>query len=103
MPEQVEAALDGAIDYEFTDIGDVISELDSESSLLDHGEFIDRLAELSGRDPISAKEAIHERIAEIEEPHWDDERPSFASRVPLGREDFGDDALLSLFSTLVER
>lgn len=103
MPEQVEVALDGAIDYEFTDIGDVISELDSESSLLDHGEFIDRLAELSGRDPISAKEAIHERIAEIEEPHWDDERPSFASRAPLGREDFGDDALLSLFSTLVER
>ena len=102
IPEQVKAALDGAIDYEFTDVGDVISQLDSESSLLDHGEFIDRLAELSGRDPTSAKEAIQERIAQIQEPDWDDESPSFASRAPLGRVDFSDDALLSLFSTLVE-
>ena len=102
MPEQVEAALDDAINYEFTDIGDVVSELDSEDSLLDHGGFIDRLAELSGQDPTSAKEAIQERLAQIQEPHWDDEGASFASRAPLGREDFSDDALLSLFSTLVE-
>ena len=103
IPVAVESSLDDVIDYEFSEICDAISDLDSESSLVNHEEFIDRLAELSGRDPRDAKEAIHEKIAELEEPPWDDEHPSFASGSARGSDHFSDAALVSLFSTLVSR
>jgi energy-coupling factor transporter ATP-binding protein EcfA2 len=102
IPDNVQAVLDSTIDYELEETEGAISHLDSEQSLSEQIDYLDSLAKLTGRDASTAKEIINEKLSELEETQWSEERPSFPSRPGSERENFNDDALRSLFSGLID-
>ena len=101
MPEDLQKVLDSTIDYEFQDTQDAISHLDSEQSLSEHIEYLNELAELTGRDASAANEIVNKRLIRFDAPQWSEDRPIFGSRHRSSHEDFNDDALRSLFSNLI--
>lgn len=80
--------------------------MDSEWELYQYREHLDELAKLTNRGKNSikrAKQAIAEKISEIENAYEDDEiSPDFPTNNSSSeKDDFNDDDLRSLFSTLV--
>lgn len=102
LPDGVVMALDSAVDYEFNETREAIADIDSEQSLSDHIEFLDDLGKATNRDPENAKLIVSDRMAEIEEEDHSAQQPSFVSKEPNEGEDFGDEELASLFSTLIQ-
>ena len=101
VPESIEDAIAGVVHYEFYDTRDAIDHLDSEQSLIEHLEYLDILAKLTGDDAESAKEIVSQRLSELEEPDYGEHRPTFASSGSAPGEEFSDEAIESLFWNLV--
>ncbi|MGH0003869.1 restriction endonuclease [Pseudovibrio ascidiaceicola] len=96
----IEDAINSAIDYEFDEISERISELTSESELNEHMELLEFIAKHTGRSAETAKNVVHEKISEIEVADYDDYQPSSRRRSGHAVAEFSDNDLISLFSTL---
>lgn len=99
--ESTAAALEKAIEYEFTDTKEATSHLDTKDGLIEHIEYLDSLASLTGRDPEKAKSVVSERLSEMEEPDHGDLQTGLSPSRPQNGEEFDDGALRSLFSNLL--
>ncbi len=100
---EVTAALEEAVQLEFNSVRENARSLDSESSLEEYSTSLEKLGNRTGvldRRIEEVKEAIQERISEIECSSESEELPSVSCR-PKG-EQFGDDELRSLFAQLVQ-
>ena len=101
---ELEDNLYWASDYHFKQTEDAIMDMDSEWELYQYSEHLDELAKLTNRDNRCikrAKETIAERLSEIENTYEDESSPDFpTNNSSLEKDDFNDDDLLSLFSTL---
>ena len=102
IPDSIDDAVAGALHYEFYETEDAISHLDSENELSEHLEHLDSLAALTGEDAERAKYIVLQRLSELEELDYREHRPSFASRGSTTSEEFSDDAMRSLFSSLLQ-
>ncbi len=96
----IEDAINSAIDYEFDEISERISDLSSESALNEHLEMLEFIAQHTGRSAETAKRVVLEKISEIEVPDYDEYRPSSRGRSSNPDAEFSDNDLVSLFSTL---
>ena len=100
-PESVEEMISYAIDYELSETDDAINHLDSEQSLIEHLEYLDALAALTGESVEVAKEIVSQRLGEFEEPDYGEHQLIFpAGRESVG-EEFSDEAIRSLFGNLL--
>ena len=101
---ELEDNLYWASDYHFRQTEDAIMDMDSEWELYQYSEHLDELAKLTNRDNSSikrAKKTIAEKISEIENAYEDENNPDFPTNNSSSeKDDFNDDDLLSLFSTL---
>ncbi|MYE88634.1 hypothetical protein F4X33_06530 [Candidatus Poribacteria bacterium] len=100
-PACLDDAIAEAVHYEFWDTEDAIDHLGSERELSEHLEYLDTLAALTGEDAERAKEIVLEKLSELEEPEYGEHRPSFAGRTSTTAEEFGDEAMRSLFLSLL--
>ncbi|MEL7128430.1 MAG: restriction endonuclease [Pseudomonadota bacterium] len=98
--EPIEQAINSAIDYEFDEVSQAISDLSSESELNGHLELLDFIAKHTGRSAEAARNVVLDKISEIEVPDYDDYRPSSRGRSNHADSEFSDNDLVSLFSTL---
>lgn len=96
----IEDAINSAIDYEFDEISERISDLSSESDLQEHLELLEFIARHTGRSAETAKMAILEKINQIEVPDYDEYRPNSRRGSSNPDAEFSDNDLVSLFSTL---
>ena len=103
---ELEDNLYWASDYHFKQTEDAIMDMDSEWELSQYSRNLDELAKLTNRDNCSikrAKKTIAERLSEIENTYEDESSPDFpTNNSSLEKDDFNDDDLLSLFSTLAQ-
>ena len=58
---------------------------------------------MTGRNPDSAIQIVSEKLAQIEEPDYDDHRGSHSRPQENRQEEFNDEALKSLFSNLADQ
>ena len=100
-PDAVEDTISNALHYEFCETRDAISHLGSEQELSEHLEHLEALSALTGEDAESAKEIVAQRLGELEEPDYEERRPSFSRRGSTAGEEFSDGSMRSLFLTLL--
>ena len=104
LGEEIPRALDEAIQGEFENVENIVSEIDSDSTLKDH---IETLRKLGGRATIptlvvdKAIATVEERIAAIEEQTSVSKSPSFSASASSEGDNFDDVALGNLFATLI--
>lgn len=98
--DPIEDAINSAIDYEFDEVSEAISDLSSESELNAHLELLEFIEQHTGRSAETAKNVVLEKISEIEVPDYDDYQPSSRGRSSHADAVFSDNDLVSLFSTL---
>lgn len=96
----IEDAINSAIDYEFDEISERISDLSSENELNEHIELLEFIARHTGRSAEAAKNVVLDKISEIEAPDYDEYQPSPRGQSTRADAEFSDDDLVSLFSTL---
>lgn len=96
----IDDAINSAIDYEFDEISERISDLSSESELKEHLDLLEFIAQHTGRSAEAAKMVVLEKINEIEVADDDEYRPSSPGRSRKPDAEFSDNDLVSLFSTL---
>lgn len=96
----IEDAINSAIDYEFNEISEIISDFSSESELNEHLELLEFIAQHTGRSVEAARRVVLEKISEIEVPNNDGHRPSLRRRSNNPDSELSDNDLVSLFSTL---
>lgn len=101
--EAVEDAIVWAVDYELSEAEDTISCLDSEQSLTEYLEYLDTLAGLTGKNTDSAQEMVLEKLNEFEEQDHGEYRPSFSRSGGTADEEFSDEAIQSLFGSLLQQ
>ena len=99
----IATALERAVEYEFSDTRNAISHLDTEDGLTEHIDYLDSLAALTGRDPEAAKSVVHGRLAEIEEPDYEERHTDLIPSRRRQSEEFNDDDLISMFSNLLQK
>lgn len=99
--DQLNAELDSAVRYEFSDTRHAISHLSSEDDLIEHLEYLKSLAKLTGYDLQQAKIVINDRISELNESDTSEKTTGYTPRRERNEEKFGDDDLKSLFSNLI--
>ena len=102
VPEAVEDAITNAVDYELSVTEDTVSQLDSEQSLVEHLEYLDTLAGLTGENTEDAQEIVSMRLNEFEEQDHGEHRPSFSRSGSATGEEFSDEAIQSLFGNLLQ-
>lgn len=100
-PDAVKRAMGNAVNIELWDTAEAISHLTSEQELLEQLEYLDTLAELTGEDASEAKEIVSARLSDLEEPDYDEHHPRFSGGGSSHCEEFGDEALRSLFVNLL--
>ncbi|TDG14971.1 AAA family ATPase [Seongchinamella unica] len=98
----VDEAVDNAVCYEFTETRDAISDLDTESELAEHIDFLALLAKITGHNSDHAKSVVQDRILELEEVEPSEQSASIFPRRNHTEEKFTDDDLKSLFSNLIK-
>src|SRR5580698_5419186 len=106
LSKDVHSAIERAIRDEFDNLDNVISDIDSESTLNDHIATLEKLGEriqLPRHTLQEAAEAVRERISEIEEQTSVSEGTSFRDIAPRGLDKFDDVALKNLFAPLLEQ
>lgn len=96
----IEDAINSAIDYEFDEVSERISDLSSESELNEHMEMLEFIAKHTGRSAEAAKNVVQQKIGEIQAPDYDEYQPSPRVQSPRADTEFSDNDLVSLFSTL---
>lgn len=104
LGDQIPQAIDEAIQSEFENVDNIVSEIDSDSTLRDH---IKALRKLGSRATIPALvldraiATVEERIAAIGEQTSVSKSPSFSAPAPSDGDNFDDVALGNLFATLL--
>lgn len=101
VPEQLETAIAAAVHSELWETEDATSHLNSEQDLQDQLEYLDTLAELTGEDATEAKDIVSLRLFRLQEPDHEEHRPRFSRSGSSQNEEFGDEALRSLFVNLL--
>ena len=101
--QEVTAALEGVVAYEFSETEQAISHLNTENDLSEHMEHLEQLAKATGINPDSALQVFSEKMIQYEQPDYGEHRGSFARTQQSQPAEFSDDALVSLFSNLVDR
>ena len=61
------------------------------------------ISKTTGINPDSALQAVSEKLAQYEQPDYGEHRGSFSRPQQSQSTEFSDDALVSLFSNLVDR
>ncbi|ASP20089.1 hypothetical protein ANTHELSMS3_01389 [Antarctobacter heliothermus] len=102
-PDEVTEALEGVVGYEFSETEEAIGHLNTESELSEHMEHLEQLAKVTGINPDSALKVVSEKLVQYERPDYDEHRGSFTRPKQSQRTEFSDEALVSLFSNLVDR
>lgn len=100
--ESINDCINSAIDYEFDEISEIISQLSSESELKEHLELLELIAQKTGRSAETAKSIVLDKINDIELPDHEDYQPSFVAQNRRANAEFSDNELMSLFSTLAK-
>jgi len=105
LTDQLFQAVDDAIRYEIENVGTVVEEMDSESTLLEHIDTINKLGErvgLSSQAVSRAIERVKDRIAKLEEETEVSDSPSFPGSKAKTNDVFDDTALRNLFTPLIQ-
>lgn len=98
-------AVDDAITYEIENIGTIVEDINSESTLLEHIDTVNKLARrvnMSSNAVSNAIAKVNDRIAKLGEEAEVSESPSFNSGKSKSNDVFDDAALKSLFLPLVQ-
>lgn len=98
----VDEAVDNAVNYEFTETRDAISDLSTKDELTEHIDFLTSLASITGYNPDHAKAIVQERLHELDEEESSEQSASFSPRSNHSEEEFTDNDLKSLFSSLIK-
>ncbi|MYD76767.1 MAG: hypothetical protein F4244_09225 [Gammaproteobacteria bacterium] len=97
--------VDGAIAYEvyyhLSETKNTISCLDSEQSLHEHLEYLENLARLTGINTDRAQETVLEKLNNYEEQDHGEHRPSFSRSGGTADGEFSNEAIRSLFGSLL--
>ena len=100
-PDYLIEAIDEIVDYEFTEVREVICDLDTEEELSAHLGFLNSLAMLTDRDPDMARMIIEDRISDVAEEGPMKRQASFKPNSSHDEEQFSKNDLNSLFSNLI--
>lgn len=101
--DEVTDAIAGVVGYEFSETEEAISHLNTENELSEHMEHLEQLSKTTGINPDSAFQVVSEKLAQYERPDYGEHRESFSRPQQSQSTEFSDDALVSLFSNLVDR
>ena len=102
VSDGVQEELDGVVNYEFTEVAEAISHLDSKEEYSEHMERLEKLAELTGQYATPALEYVAEKLSEIEQTVSVEAEMGISTRPEQDQERFDDNALHSLFSNLID-
>jgi hypothetical protein len=98
-------AIGDAVSREIDDVRDIVSEIDSHSTLDDHINTLQKLAKRTAIPSQNVERAVRrvmERIAELKEQTSKPKPPSFNATFPTEADAFDDEALRNLFASLVD-
>ena len=106
LTDKILNAVNDAIRHEIDNVGTVVGEIDSQSTLNSHIDTIEKLSKRVGigADVVSsAVETVRDRITELEREIEVSKPPSFQSGRPPEKDTFDDEALKNLFVPLLQR
>jgi DNA polymerase III delta prime subunit len=106
LGSDIARAVDAAIVSEINDVENIVQDIDSESTLTDHIETLQKLAKRTGLSTKAVSDAVEkvmERIAVVEERSTTSSSPSIGARFNAESDKFDDVALQNLFAPLVHR
>jgi hypothetical protein len=106
LGDEIPKAVDEAIVREIDDVASIIEDIDSESTLTEHIETLQKLAQRTRISKIAvsrAVETVMERIAVVEERSTTSSSPSVRAAFAPETDKFDDAALQNLFAPLVQR
>lgn len=106
LTDKILNAVNDAIRHEIDNVGTVVEEMDSQSTLNSHIDTIEKLSKRVGigADVVSsAVETVRDRITELEREIEVSKPPSFQSGRPPEKDTFDDEALKNLFVPLLQR
>jgi hypothetical protein len=106
LTDRLFRAHDDAIRYEIENVGTIVEDMDSESTLKEHIDTIRKLSkrvELGSQSISKAVETVMDRITKLEEETDVSSSPTFGSRKQHESDGFDDEALRSLFLPLLQR
>lgn len=107
LGENIINAVEGVVHREFNDVEDIVSEIDSESTLDDHITMLKKLGErvnLNSQEIDDAIETVEFRITELQEEEeiYQARSPDLSSSVSSNTDKFDDIALNNLFMPLLD-
>jgi uncharacterized protein (UPF0147 family) len=105
LGSRITGAFEDVIRSEIDGVRDIISDIDSESTLKEHIQTLQKLAKRTTIPPQNVERAVAmvmDRIAEIEEQTSVSKSPSFKAAPTTELDDFDDAALRNLFEPLVD-
>lgn len=106
LGENIINAVKNVVHREFDDVKDVVSEIDSESTLDDHIIMLKKIGErasISSQKIDGAVEIAQSRIAELQEEEVEEARtPDLVSSANKSTDKFDDLALNNLFTPLLD-
>jgi hypothetical protein len=106
LGEQVLQAVRDAIQREWSDVDSTVRAMNSASTLNDHIDTLQKLAERGGVSSSalsSAVDRVMDRIAEVGEETAASSTPSFKAKTTDETDKFDDEALQNLFTPLLQR
>jgi hypothetical protein len=104
LSDRVTSAIEDAIRSEIDDVWNIVADIDSESTLKDHIQTLQKLAKrttIPSRNVETAVATVMERIAELEEQTSVSKSPSFKAALTAEHDGFDDVALKNLFEPLL--
>ncbi|GBE07249.1 ATPase family associated with various cellular activities [bacterium BMS3Abin11] len=101
VSESISTALDQIVNFEFENIGEVISNLTTEEELSEHLDILESLAKITARNFDNARMMVEDRISELDEEEHTIQNPSFPLNTDKDEDEFKDNEIKSLFSNLL--
>ena len=107
LGDNITNAVEDAIHREFNDIEDIVSEIDSESTLNDHITMLKKMGKrvnINSQKIDGAVETVESRIAELQEEEeiYQAKTPDLGSSANNNTDKFDDVALKNLFMPLLD-
>jgi DNA polymerase III delta prime subunit len=105
LGDRIGDAVAEAIRIEINEVGSIVADIDSESTLTGHIETLQKLATRAAIPPQIVEKAVDrvkERIREVEEEALEPKSPSFRAGSAAERDAFDDIALKTLFQPLLD-
>jgi len=102
--QDVHDAITDAIQYEFSEIASIVAQIDSESTLNDHADSLQKLGRRANAAPFEIQDAlqtINDRIEEIRDEAPQAKSPKFSGSTPFGKDECSDQEIRDLFLGLV--